>query len=296
MQKIKFITSIGTVEIDDVNTSSIGGEYRKLWLSDFDGNSQNLILNTVRCIGMDGQRTISAVRDTKIITADITFTPLYYENNRLICRGERGMHELRREILRLFPLGVSGILEYSNDSGNFQIGARIDEAPKITVRDGWLCECKILFTADYPYWSKTVVSDSYEVTAGESVTITSEAYGDMESPVSGIITCIEALGESDSGVYFALENADGNNAIRFVKPMTEGQQLKFSLEFNNKFEILTRLDEDSEWVNAYEYLRYSELWQPCRNRAAPTDFKFSVFSDTGKLGIVLNYHNLFTAI
>ncbi len=297
MQKIKYTTSMGEVVINDVNSSHIGGAYRKLGLSEFDGNSQNLIVNAVKCIGMNGQRTVSATRDTKVVTATITFAPLYYEENYLICRGERGMHELRREVLKLFPLGVPGILEYTNDCGTYQIGARLDESPKVTVRNGWFCECRLIFTADYPFWSRTATSDVFTATAGEPATITSEVFGDIESPVSGFITCTEALSTETLSRYFSLTTDKGR--IDFVKPMAEGQQLKFSLEFDNKLEIMTRYRTDNgygKWENAYKYLYYTEKVDPCRNGTATTEFLFSVLSATGTLEIQLNYHNLFIAV
>ena len=297
MQSIRFTTSMGEAVINDVNSSHIGGAYRKLSLSEFEGNSQNLIVNSVKCIGMNGQRTTSTKRDTKAITAKIIFAPLYYEENRLICRGERGMHELRREILGLFPLGVRGTLQYSNDCGTYQIGARLDESPKITVRDGWFCECMLVFTADYPYWSKTLESETYTATAGSPVTFSSAECGDIESPVSGVITCSTAPSGEVNTAYFRLETEKGR--IDFVRPMTEGQQLSFNLEFDNKLEIKTRYIGDNgygEWKDAYEYLYYTESWKPCRNGTAPTTFKLSDLSETGELNIKLRYHNLFTAV
>ena len=295
MQKIKFSTSMGDVVINDVNSSHIGGAYRKLGLSEFDGNSQNLILNTIKCIDMPGQRTISTVRDAKAITAKITFAPLYYEENRLICRGERGMHELRREVLRLFPLGVKGTLEYTNDTGSYLIAARLDESPKITVKEGYFCECTLIFTADYPYWSRTVSSGVYSAKADEPATIISEEWGDTESPVSGLITCTEETGASG----FRLQNVNKSGRIDFYGAMKVGQQLSFSLEYNNELVVSTRYLENGSygpWFSAYERLCYTELWPPCRNGTAPTEFLFSVLSSSGALDIELNFHNLFTAV
>lgn len=306
MEKIKFVTGAGTIEIDNVNDSTVTGE-KILRLGSFDGNSAKTRIQAVQCLGMAGQRSLSVLPDVKTVTADIAFAPVYLRNNHRICTGEAGMHTLRREVLKRFPLGQSGTLTYTNDAGSYDIQARIDENPVVTVKSGYLCECRLMFTCDYPYWSRTIKSEAITVSSGGSAELEALNLGDVASPISGTVLCLSDLGAVSEGVtdYFKLtEGGDTNRAIHFVKPLDQNEELFFSLEYGNEFVIKKRTRYSggsySMWEDASDFLDFPNEYEPCHVRS-PADgvggtlFTFSL-NTSGSLKVQLDYHYLYTAI
>ena len=136
MRKISYTSSAGTITIDDVNTGKIDNASRMLRLNDFDGDSMKNSLQTVKCIGMQGQHTVSGTADPRTVIAKIGFAPVFFNGNRWLCTGDAGMHTLRREIGRHFPLGETGTLVYTDDTDSYEINARIDEKPHVSVKSG----------------------------------------------------------------------------------------------------------------------------------------------------------------
>lgn len=304
MQKIIFTTSMGSVEIGDVNCSSVTGE-KILRLSGFDGNSKKNRLQAVQCIGMAGQRVLSALPEVQTVTADIAFAPVYWQNNRFICTGAPGMYALRREVLSRFPLGVPGTLKYINDAGEYEIQARIDEVPLVSVKSGHLCECRLSFTADYPYWSRTVQSDKKTVTGGGLAAVFDALdLGDAESPISGVIHCTSTMSAASPDCF---KLSGGGSDIHFVKPLSENEELWFSLEYGNELIVKKRIHVEGSyvtaWEDAYDHIDFPADYKPCRVGARQTvdgvpmatEFGFQLYSG-GACTVQLSYHYLFNAI
>lgn len=292
MQKISFKTSAGTIEIDNVNTSSITGE-KVLWLSEFDANSAKTRLEATQCMGMPGQKVLSSTVDVKTVVAKITFAPVYLRNNRLMCTGEKGMLHLRREVLRHFPLGENGLLAYTNDVDTYFITARIDQSPVVTVKEGYFCECTIMFTCDYPYWSKSIKSEIQTVSDGGSCIFKPLVYGDIASPIGGIVKCKRDLGGTPYyNVYFKVENVESfTHQINFCERLRAGSTLEFSFLYNN------------EWtarINGYyessDSIYFPEYRKPCQNYPGKSKFKFQMMCSEGELEVQLIYHNLYIAV
>ena len=282
MQRITYTTSLGTITVDDVNVSSLTGE-KILRLNDFDGNSGKTRLETMQCVGLPGQKVLSSVLDVKTVTAKIAFAPVYVVNNRRKCTGEAGMYNLRREILKRFPLGESGTLEYANDNGIYTITARIDQNPVVVVHDGCFCECTIMFTCDYPYWCKAIASEKQTITAGHSATFIPPEYGDVPSPIGGTIKCLQTLSGA-SGYYYRIANVDNSyNRVDFCDPIYTGGTRTFNFLYDNK------------WIVPGD-VYISEYCEPCINRPNRSSFNFSVTASSGSLEVQLIYYNLFIAV
>ena len=291
MQKISYTTSAGTVEIDDVNVSSLGGE-RVFRLNDFDGNSGKTRIEAVNCIDMPGQRTLSVYPDVKTVTAKIAFAPVYLRGNRLRCTGAAGMYALRREVMRHFPLGENGTLTYTNSSGTYTITARLDEIPVVSVKDGYLCECTLMFTCDYPYWCKQVKSAVQSVSAGNSATFVPTVHGDVASPVGGIVRCTQNFGDAgQDGIFFQLyDSVYQARCVSFCKDMTAGSTLEFSFLYNNKWTVLYN---GSPATDSVYFREYSE---PCINLPSGSTFVFDLWASSGSVNVQLVYNNLYIAV
>ena len=299
MQKIRFTTvSAGTIEIDDVNISSLTGE-KILRLSEFDGNSSKARIDAIKCIDMPGQRVISAIADVKTVMAKIAFAPVYLSENKLVCTGSPGMYNLRREVLKRFPLGETGTLTYINDAGSYEIRARIDEKPAVTVKSGYLCECTRLFSCDYPYWCRSSDSGKSSVVLNSPALITPDSYGDISSPVSGIITCTETLSGLPSGrlEHFVLrDSAYNGRRISFCKALSQGEKLKFCFGYNNEWKVRKSVDGGSTWSDAINYVYFLEWTEPPEsNPVNNTRFVFELF-ESGALDVELSFMNLYTSI
>lgn len=283
MQRIKYTTSLGTVTVDDVNVSSLTGE-KILRLNDFDPNSGKTRLETMQCIGLPGQKVLSSVLDVKTVTAKIAFAPVYLENNRRKCTGEAGMYALRREILKRFPLGLTGTLEYSNDNGIYTITARIDQNPVVISHDGCFCECTIMFTCDYPYWCRAFMSEEQTISAGSSAIFTPPEYGDVESPIGGVLTCTQTLSNPANGIYYRIENVENwSRRVMFCDPLYAGYTRNFNLLYNNKWEVPG---------DVY----FGEYCEPCVSYPNRSTFRFSVLASSGTVKVKLIYYNLYVAV
>lgn len=283
MQRITYTTSLGTIAIDDVNVSTLAGE-QVLRLNDFDGNSGKTRLETMQCIGLPGQKVLSSVLDVKTVTAKISFAPVYLNNNRRECTGAAGMHALRREVLKRFPLGINGTLEYTNDIDTYTISARIDQNPVVVTHDGYLCECTIMFTCDYPYWCKAITSEEQTITAGSSKIFVPPAYGDVASPIGGIIKCTHTMGEPTDGIYYRISNTDSYyKQVNFCEPLYSGSTRTFNLLYNNKWEVPG---------DVY----FAEYCEPCVSYPTGSTFRFELLASSGSVDVKLIYYNLYIAI
>lgn len=290
MQKISYTTSAGTVEIDDVNVSSLGGE-RVFRLNDFDGNSAKTRVEAVNCIGMPGQRVLSVTSDVKTATAKIAFAPVYLRGNRLRCTGAAGMYALRREVMRHFPLGENGTLTYTNSSGTYTITARLDEIPVVTVKDGNLCECTIMFTCDYPYWSRAVDSSEESISGSGTHLFIPPSYGDITSPLSGIITCTESMsGSGVNNIRFRIVDTENLfNRIDFCGSLLEGQVLKFNNGYNNEWTCSVNGIPNTSMIYYVDYI------EPCAVIPNISKLRFDLLC-SGAVNVKLTYHNLYIAV
>lgn len=299
MQKIKFTTAAGSIEITDYNLSKIDGEAVRLHLNEFDANSTKMNVQAIKGIDMPGQAVLSSVPNVKTIVAKIAFAPIYMQNNRAVCTGTAGAQRLSREIMKYFPLGESGILEYTNANGTFEITARLDETPKITIKDGWYCECSLFLTADYPYWSRNITMPAVTASPNVPAHIVPTEYGDISSPVSGLITCISDMSALAPGYVTAFWLKESNrpfHVIEFTKEMKAGDQLRFSLEYNNRFTVEYKLAGSSSFTRASGYLYLTEFNVPCRNVPPNGEFDFEVLTSSGELQLELTLNNLYTFV
>jgi hypothetical protein len=292
MQKISFTTaSAGTIEFDDVNISSLNGE-RIFRLCDFDGNSQKTKSEAVQCIGMPGQRTLLTLPAVKTIMVKLAFAPVYVRNTRIVCTGTAGMYALRREVLRHFPLGESGTLIYNNDVGIYTITARLEEVPVVAVQPGCFCECTLYLTADYPYWCRPMYSEVQTVVSGSPAIFEPPEYGDIESPVGGIITCTQSqLNDGEAGTLTNYENqyASRTKQIRFCRPLQAGETLTFSFLYNNEWSVLLNGSPASDFVY------FEPGVTPCTSVPGKSTFRFTS-GGGGSLDVQLIYRNLCIAI
>lgn len=295
MQQIKFTTSFGTVTINDNDTSEINGERCALWLNDFDGNSQSLNNDTVECIGIAGQRVINSVWRAKTITAKIGFAPLYRSQNAIICTGESGKFQLRRELLKLFPLGEIGELNYKNSFGEYRIKARISEVSRINYTAGVWAEATLTFTADYPYWTYPL-TESPEITLSPGVTgiITPTKRGDIDSPIEVIITCTSSiLSAQQLKIAFSNTMSTYLLGINCLTDISAGTTLKYDIGTQGELACYKQTTSGS-WVAAPGYwtIRGWERNLCCTTTLTPIGFLISSGAATAKI----IYHNIVTTI
>lgn len=295
MQQITFTTTAGTIKINDCETSAINGEWCHLWLNDFDGNSQSLNTDTVECVGIAGQRVINSVWRAKKITAKIGFAPLYRSQNAIICTGESGKFQLRRELLKLFPLGEIGELNYKNSFGEYRIKARISEVPRISYTAGVWAEATLTFTADYPYWTYPLV-ESPEITLSAGVTgiITPTACGDIDSPIEVIVTCTEPISAS-SGLPIKITRADRSSyyhGVNCAVDVLAGVSLKYDI--GTQGDLMCYKMFSTGWYSDGRYMeiRGYEREVCCSTTLDP--IKITIASGAATAKII--YHNIVTAI
>ena len=297
MQQITFTTSAGTVIINDCDTSAVNGTWCRLWLNDFDGNSQALNTDTVECVGIPGQRVINSVPRARTITAKIGFAPLYRAQNAIICTSEQGKYKLRRELLRLFPLGEVGELNYKNSFGEYRIKARLSEVPRISYTAGAWAEATLTLIADYPYWTYPL-TESPEITlsAGTTGIITPTKKGDIDSPVEIIIECTEAI--TGSSTVRQLKIAHLANMETYLHGVNcyvdigTGTKLKYDIGTNG--ELMCYEMKSGNWVAAPDFWSIQGYERRVCNTTSLKPFGFAISSGAAKAKII--YHNIVTAI
>lgn len=297
MQQITFTTSAGTVVVNDCDTSAVNGTWCRLWLNEFDGNSQALNTDTVECIGIPGQRVINSIPRAKTITAKIGFAPLYRSQNAIICTGERGMYKLRRELLNLFPLGEVGELNYKNNFGEYRIKARLAEVPRVSCTAGVWAEATLTLVADYPYWTFPL-TESPEITlsAGTTGIITPTKKGDIDSPIEIIVECTENIsGDYDQSRIKIAHLSDIDSYLLGVNccvDITAGVKLKFSIGIDG--ELMSYRWWYTKWIGWPTALTVRGHEREVCNTTALEPFGFSISSGAAKAKII--YHNIVTAI
>lgn len=301
MQKITFETENGTIILSDSDNGSVNGKWCRLWLNDFDGNSLSLDVNSVNCLDIPGQKTISTTPAARTITLKIGFMPLYRENGALICTGEIGKHELRREVLKLFPPGVSGRLTYANDSGKWHITAWVSEAPKVSYTTRLWAEASVYFTVDYPFWElPEIESEAVTVSAGGKALITAPSSGDIASPLEIFVQVLQSAVGNGDAVFRCAACPDGKNpdvfqSVRCMRDIPAGTLLRYDAGINGV--TMCSKKEGGYWYPAPEYIYFVEYEGELRNGITPTTFEVAMpFASSGQIKAHLVFHNLVTAI
>lgn len=297
MQQIKFTTSFGAVTINDNDTSEINGESCALWLNDFDGNSQSLNIDTIECIGIAGQRVVNSVPKARTITAKIGFAPLYCSQNAIVCTGESGKFQLRRELLKLFPLGEVGELNYKNSFGEYRIKARISESPRISYTAGPWAEATVTFVADYPYWTYPLTeSPEISISAGETGVITPTECGDIDSPIEVIVTCTEKItGSGESSrikITRGVQSSSYLLGVNCVSDILAGVVLKYDI--GTIGELMCYRWYSTRWASEGRGMevRGYERDVCCTTTLDPINIYIASGAATAKV----IYHNIVTAI
>lgn len=299
MQQITFTSSFGTVKINDCNTSDMNGVWNKLWLNDFDGNSQALSTDAVECIGIPGQRVLYSAPKAKNITAKIGFAPLYRSQNAIICTGEEGKYRLRRELLKLFPLGEVGELIYSNSYGKYRIRARLSEVPKVNYVAGAYAEATLNFIADYPYWTYPLAkSEEVVVTASSNGVIIPTRSGDISSPVEVIVECTETITASDNysrRLKIAHTNVIGAylQGVNCYVDIPAGTVLKYDIGTTGEL-VCYKKNASGSWEQAPEYWSIQGYERNVSNNTLLEPFSIVVSSGVAKVKII--YHDIVIAI
>lgn len=296
MREITFQTSAGTVTINDCGTSSVNGKPCLLWLNGFDGNSLGQRIDAVECIDIPGQRVLSAVPKPRTIVLKIGFAPIFRAQNAVTCKGEKGKHLLRRELLRLFSCGAEGTLFYRDDSGSFRIGARTDETPKISYTAGLWAEATVYLTADYPYWTYPF-AESPEVIATSSSPgiITSAQFGDIESPVEVIVSCTESITAAENSLRLKIfvNGADGYLlGINCHTDIAAGTTIKY--DAGSEGELMSYRLSNGKWIAAPQYWTFIGHERSVKNGISATDFTIRISSGSAKAKII--YHNIALAV
>lgn len=237
------LNDVGSSKIEySRNYSEAGGEEPHtiteslpyLNLFDFTCNSLGTSSDTATCVGMPGQHTVQ----TKVQPRTLAVT-LAYDGRSGGRDTENQMYKLRRLIMRCFPLGIKGELEYTNSNGAYYIDCYATEYPNMERNTGTRTIATFYLVADYPYWYKNIIgtSVSINVSGGEHA----KAYivltkGDMSSPISGTITCTASQSgiQEDYAIFIWRIDNNSQMGMRIVKPLKQGQKLIFNSNANNE--------------------------------------------------------------
>lgn len=294
MQTLQFKTNFDTVILSDLGQSSINGETVPIVLYGFDPNSLSISADTVRCIGMSGQHTVSASVNPRALTVTVTYHGIAHGKD-----TEAAMYALRRKLLKAFPLGAAGELAYTNANGTYYLDAYPTEYPVIERITGTLCKATLYFTADYPYWHQTVAEEPIEINAGESMRKKPLLKGDMLSPMLFEVKCLETVtGVSGGEPYFTMWlDGAANEEINLVKALEENQSILCSTGLNNEVyaKLLTyQSDKVYTAVNGSNYVEFTSSVNPAIYPAY--EWVFGSNGTSGKYSIQIFYQNIFLAV
>ena len=318
MQQIIFRTENPAMEItlNDGGTSRIkrtvgystGGqpiitdEYvPNLDLFDFDCNSLGTQADTVECVGMPGQHTVAARVQPRTLAVTLAF-----DGRRSGKDTDNNMYTLRRLIMRCFPLGVKGELEYTNSNGTYYINCYATEYPNMERTAGTRVVAAFYLIADYPFWYRDISSDRFTISAGSAVQVPVWVEGDMESPIIGEIKCIQTMSGTPEtlgplGRYMYIWEPNGTGAendkgakMSFCKPLRAGQTLIFNTGLNNEVYVRLREADGTERV-ANEYVDYGNSTL-LTNHIGTTKWQFHLDGDVGSVEVTMHYQNLYWAV
>lgn len=294
MQTLQFKTNYDTVILSDLGQSTINGEVEPIVLYNFDPNSLSISADTVSCIGMAGQHTVSTSVNPRTLTVTVTYNGIAGGKD-----TEAAMYALRRKLLKAFRLGKKGELAYTNANGTYYLDAYPAEYPVIERITGTLCKATLYFTADYPYWHQTVEEEPIEIAAGTSRRIRPVLKGDMLSPMLIEVKCIEEItGISAGETYFTLWlDGAANEEIKLVKALEENQSILCSTGLNNEIyaKLLTYSSDDVYTsVNGSNYIDFNVSDTPALYPFY--EWVFSAGGTGGKYSIKVLYQNIFLAV
>ena len=294
MQTLQFKTNYDTVILSDLGRSSINEEKVPIVLYSFDPNSLSISTDTVKCIEMAGQHTVSTTVNPRTLTVTVTYNGIKDGRD-----TEAAMYALRRKLLKVFRLGEKGELAYTNSNGTYYLDVYPAEYPVIERTTGTLCKATLYFTADYPYWHQTVEDEPIEIAAGKSRRIRPVLKGDVLSPMQIEVRCVEEItGKSPEEPYFTLWlDGAANEQIRLVKALEVNQSILCSTGLNNEVyaKLLTYLNDTVYTsVNGSNYVDFNISNSP--ELYPYYEWVFSAGGTSGKFLINVLYQNIFLAV
>lgn len=294
MQTLQFKTNYDTVILSDLGRSAINGEVEPIILFDFDPNSLSVSADTVKCIGMAGQHTVSTSVNPRTLTAAVTYNGIAGKKD-----TEAAMYALRRKLLKAFRLGEKGELAYTNGDGTYYLDAYPTEYPVIERITGTLCKATLYFTADYPYWHRTVKEEPIEIAAGNGRRIRPVLKGDVLSPMLFEVKCLEKITGLRAGEPYFSMWLDGaaNKEIRLVKELEENQSILCSTGLNNEiYAKLLTYESDIAYtsVNGSNYVEFNVSDKPALYPAY--EWVFSAGGTGGRYLVKVIYQNIFLAV
>lgn len=294
MQTLKFATNYDTAVLSDLGQSTINGEIVPMVLYDFDPNSLSISADTVKCIGMTGQHTVSTTVNPRTLTVTVIYNGITGKRD-----TEAAMYALRRKLLKVFRLGEKGELAYTNANGTYYLDAYPTEYPVIERITGTLCKATLYFTADYPYWHQTVAEEPIEITAGNGMRIRPALKGDLLSPMLFEVKCLEKITGVNTGDPYFTMWLDGaaNKEIRLIKGLEENQAVLCSTGLNNEIyvKLLTYLSDNVYTsVNGSNYVDFIVSDSPALYPFY--EWVFSAGGTSGKFSIEAFYQNIFLAV
>ncbi|MCM1055954.1 MAG: phage tail family protein [Bacteroides sp.] len=294
MQTLEFKTNEEKIILSDLGQSEINGETVPIVLYDFDPNSLSVSADTVKCIGMAGQHTVSTTVNPKNLRITVTYNGTAHGRD-----TEEAMYALRRRLLKAFPLRETGELAYTNANGTYYLNAYPTEYPVIERITGTLCRAALYLTADYPFWHQTAEEEAAEVSAGDGIRRKIALHGDMISPMLCEVRCLEkAEGVSAGSPYFTLwTDGAGNEEIKLIKELKENQSVVCSTGLNNEvFAELRTYFGDSAYtsVNGSNYVDFVVSDKPALYPAY--EWLFRAEGTSGRYSVRVLHQNIFFAV
>lgn len=302
MQTLQFKTNGENIILSDLGQSMINGEAVPIVLYNFDPNSLSVSTDTVTCIGMAGQHTVSTTVNPRTLMVTVTYNGIAEAaDEQRLKDTEAAMYILRRKLLKAFPLGKKGELAYTNANGTYYLDAYVTEYPVVEKITGTLCKATLYLTADYPYWHQTVVEEPIEIEAGNGIRRQPQLHGDMISPMLCEIRCIEKISGTSQGEPYCTLWLDGtgNEEIRLVKNIENDQAIVCSTGLNNEVyvKLLTLLNNDGSVYTEKNGSNYVEFVSSRNPYEYPSnEWVFTVNGTSGKMLIQVIYQNIFLAV
>lgn len=225
MQRITFTTVSGkSTTITDVNTSKrSNGTYLPVHLVGFDPNSVAGMPEAYERTGQDGAGIYGAKLGVRSIQVDLAFVPQ--------TGGEKDMYDLRREVLKAFPINEQGLLTYNNGGDEYQINCMLTEYPAIERRTGKLCTTTIYLTAYGPHWRRKAEDITLTASADNPRTLTFTSNTEYKTPVCIRVTCKSTI--------VPPEKVDNRQAVEIT---LTGRDYKNFYGFDERGQIVRQID------------------------------------------------------
>ena len=291
MEKLKFTTATGSIELKDTGHSAVGSStVKELYLYDADVNSVAITANTVKCLDMDGQHTISTNLNPRTIAITLTFNGISEGRD-----TDATMLSLRRTILKYFPLGINGELQYTNDGGTYYITAHAIEYPNIERQVGTLCKATFYLVADYPYWHRTVITEPFPVDTSADIIVGVFTEGDLDSPVVINLECTTAITGNTDGIFFRIDQTEGGSSkLYIVKNLAVGEKLVINTGLNNEV-YCHHIAVDGTVTNANHYVDYRNS-DMLRNNVGATAWRYHIGGTAGVWTAGVDFQNIYRSV